>query len=137
MSDKPEISGRDQEQPEELDRIPPVGTTQPLPNIPALKKTADLNFEPYDLNRHREEVREVLAKRLVVLLCAVIGVGGFAFLFMAMRALALDVQIDTKVQALVTFFNVLLTPVVGIVGTVVGFYYGTASSSGPSDKDNS
>jgi hypothetical protein len=116
----------------DLDNVPDSKETKLFPK----SVTTDVDLAPYDMNRHREEVREVLAKRLVLLLCGVVGTGAFAFLFMALRSLALDVNFDDNVQALMTFMNVLLTPVVGIVGTVVGFYYGTASAPGPGGNDH-
>jgi hypothetical protein len=70
----------------------------------------------------REKVRGWLAGALVVTLIAVIGVT-FVYLVMLSRNFA-DLTMHQTVSVIPMIGTTLLTPLVGLVGAVTGFYFG-------------
>lgn len=77
---------------------------------------APLRREPYDPSRDRERVRGTIAKWLILLLVAII-----AALLGGVFAGRLTVDELERVAA------VIISPVVGLLGAVLGFYYGEQS----------
>ena len=71
--------------------------------------------QPYDPARSRERVRGLIAAAMTALFVAVIGV------LLADALLGRDLDYIAKLAALI------LTPVAGLLGAVVGFYYGEQS----------
>ncbi len=81
-----------------------------------LRASADPHREPYDPSRDRERVRGVVALLMIGLLIGIViaMIGGLITGYLSADA-------TEKVAA------VILSPVVGLLGAVLGFYYGEQS----------
>lgn len=94
---------------------------------------ARLDSEDYDPSKERESVRSQIALRLVSLL-AVIVVAPFALLLLGIGCDALgpgsDICRRIPVVTLKEVMDSLLTPMVGLVGAVTGFYFGENKGKG-------
>lgn len=71
---------------------------------------------PYDPAQDREKIRGRIAMALIVLLIGLISLLFVAILFGVIKIDDLDKIVAT-----------VLTPIMGIVGTVIGFYFGEKS----------
>lgn len=87
-----------------------------LSDDPTPTQGATVGATAYDPARDREKVRGRIAMALIVLLIALISL-----LFLAILASVVQVADLDKIVATV------LTPIMGIVGTVIGFYFGEKS----------
>jgi hypothetical protein len=74
--------------------------------------------KPWDPEPARERLRGALAAILLVLLAAVIG--------LAWLALWADIATEPEIKDLL---SVMLTPVVALVGSALGFYFGGKSAT--------
>jgi len=106
----PEGSSAD---PINLNDIPPVQAPPPAPPPPSEPETY---VELYD---QREWVRTTIA--LVLLATLVLLVGGIAVTFMT------GTINEDGLKALISG---LLSPILGVFGTITGFYYGTRAAEG-------
>lgn len=93
------------------------------------------SLKPYNPDEHKDRVREIIAKRLIWLLTGVVGIGALglvgtmaAWLFGGLEANKIEKDLPT----ILLLLNALISPVIGLVGAVVGFYYGTAAANSPS-----
>ncbi|MFM7690092.1 MAG: hypothetical protein ACKPAC_11645 [Alphaproteobacteria bacterium] len=77
---------------------------------------AKFGAAPYDPAQDREKVRGWIASALIILLIGLISLLFVAILFRMVRVDDLDKIVAT-----------VLTPIMGIVGTVIGFYFGEKS----------
>jgi uncharacterized membrane protein len=75
-----------------------------------------LHPKPYSIARAREEVRSIIAKRLIWLLSFTVAA---AFILFYIK----DAHSDLKDLLIVVF-----PPLIAIIGTVLGFYFGTEVS---------
>jgi F0F1-type ATP synthase assembly protein I len=75
----------------------------------------------YDPIRAREEVRSIIAKGLIWLLSATIVIGFALFYFT-------DRYTDLK-----DLLTIIFPPLIAIIGTVLGFYFGAEASKPPDD----
>ena len=82
---------------------------------PAPAGTA-FNATAYDPAQDREKVRGRIAMALIVLLIALVSLLFLAILVSVVKVADLDKIVAT-----------ILTPIMGIVGTVIGFYFGEKS----------
>lgn len=71
----------------------------------------------YDPSRDRESVRGTIALTLVITLVVMIG-----------TILVMAWDIGENVSAFKDIFTMLITPLIAVVGTVTGFYFGQQSS---------
>ena len=98
-----------------------------IPGAAAPPLPAALSTTSYDPSRDRETVRSRIALWLVFLLGVIVCV---PFVLLALRTgcrmLYPDQAVCTAfpVQELIDTVNLLLTPVIGLVGAVTGFYFG-------------
>jgi len=77
--------------------------------------------------RQREYVREFLAKRLVLLLSALLAAG--------LLLIGLQRWTHVPVEAVTSFFQLVFSPVIALVSAATGFYFGT-STVNASDSDS-
>lgn len=82
--------------------------------LPAPVAHATVDSTPYDPTRAREHMRGAIAILLLSILAAVIL---FAFIGLWTMRITID---DTRVV-----LEILFAPLVGLVGAVTGFYYGS------------
>ena len=87
-----------------------------LSDEPSPAQGATVRTAAYDPSQDREKVRGWIAISLIILLIALI-----AMLFLAILTSVVTVGDLDKIVATV------LTPIMGIVGTVIGFYFGEKS----------
>ncbi len=85
------------------------------PDSPAGLGSEAVAFRPYDPARDREWVRGLIAALMTGVFCAVILV------------LAVEALRGSNIDDLAKLSAVILTPVSGLLGAVVGFYYGEQS----------
>ena len=83
---------------------------------PPSAQGATVRSASYDPAQDREKIRGQIAMALIILLIALI-----ALLFLAILASVVKIADLDKIVATV------LTPIMGIVGTVIGFYFGEKS----------
>lgn len=83
---------------------------------PTSKASPRIEAPPYDPYRDRERVRGWIALFLLMLLIAVVGIALFGVLFGKIPVEHLE-----KIGA------IILSPVVGLLGAVMGFYFGEQS----------
>lgn len=103
------------------DKLPSI-TTEALVNNVLHKPDDAISIS---ITKQRENVREFLARRLVTLLAATLGVG---FLLIAFQRLTGVSPTDIR-----TFFELIFGPLVALVSAATGFYFG--STAGPKDND--
>lgn len=113
-------------------------TREGTPGLPtAADSTRELVAEkPYDPVRERENIRGKIATRLVGTLVLVIGMVVAIGVVTAMLCGYSGKCVATTVElrAARAIVELVLTPLVGLVGAVTGFYYGEKSgSSGRAD----
>jgi hypothetical protein len=93
------------------------------------------NSEPFDPSQSRESVRGKIALRLVWLLIAVISmamlIAGLATLSCTTGTKCSDELSGLK--AVKTILDIVVAPLVGLVGSVIGFYFG--EKAGSSEKN--
>ncbi len=93
------------------------------------------NSEPFDRSQSRENVRGKIALRLVWLLIAVISIAmliaGLATLSCTSAAKCPDEFGGLK--PVKTILDIVIAPLVGLVGSVIGFYFG--EKAGSSEKN--
>lgn len=99
---------------------------QPVPQPPptpaaALTLPGGLTAEPFKAIEMRENVRGVIAKWLVLILAALVTV---PFWFIAWRG--------DQAEAVVQILQIVLGPVVALVGSATGFYFGLERSAATS-----
>lgn len=85
---------------------------------------ADLPAKDYDPTRDRETKRGEIALWLIGLLAAII----FGGLLIALIWVLWGDADTARLDALKSIVEMLLTPMVGLVGAVTGFYFGNAKS---------
>jgi len=68
---------------------------------------------PEEIELDREEARELIAKVLIATLVAIV-VGSFATLWFKLAPMT-----DLKM-----LLEIVFTPIIGVIGTILGFYYG-------------
>jgi len=93
-------------------------TTKPSEKIGILAPTPLPGIKPYDPTEDQERIRGVIALALVGLLAA-----------LAVISLAMLQFGGAQVGDVKTLLDVLVGPIVGLVGTVTGFYFGQKSRS--------
>ena len=111
------------------DTVPAATGGDAARSAPPLSNT--LTSEAYDPTREREGVRSQIALRLVSLL-AVIIVAPFVMILLGVGCDALgpgsDICRRIPVITLKEVMDTLLTPMVGLVGAVTGFYFGDSKA---------
>jgi hypothetical protein len=100
--------------------VPDLDLTTEPPVAPTAGTGPALAITPYDPSRDRERLRGTLAKLLLALL-AVVAIGPVAALIFS--------QIDGA--ALKDILAGVFTPLLGVFGTITGFYFGNAQASQP------
>lgn len=109
-----------------LGATPPAGTATP-PSV-----ASSIVEKPYDPTADRETIRGTIAQALIWTLVAVIGAVVLTGLFTVYSCNAKDActgeTIELKTIRVVT--ELVLTPLIGLVGAVTGFYFGEKSSAG-------
>lgn len=108
-----EGSGADRPPTEELvdlsaEEVPPEGRESPVA------------VAPYDPAEDRERVRGRIAQTLVWLLVSIAGLSLIVGAWLALRT-------ENGIEALKIVLELILTPIVGLVGAVTGFYFGEKS----------
>ena len=93
-------------------------------NDPVLDEADPPETKKYDLNRHREDVREKIALRLLWLLIGTVAATGITFLVVLGEDATGQKQ---AMEDLLAFVQVVLPVVTTLLGTVVGFYFGAVS----------
>ena len=88
--------------------------------VEVLKDIPEPRVVPYDPSPHRERFRGVLAMAFSLLLIVLV--------LLPIVLIAIDVINWEDIEGLMTL---VFGSVVGIVGTVVGFYYGTLAGGDP------
>jgi hypothetical protein len=88
--------------------------------------------EPYDPAPARENVRGMIALLLVCTLVAVIGLVMLVGIVTAYNCNPKDACTaeTTELKSIRSVIELVLTPLVGLVGAVTGFYFGEKSASG-------
>jgi len=81
---------------------------------------------PYDPEPARDNVRANIAYAMMMLLFVTI-LGGFAMLYLAWGR---D-DAAARIEDLSSFIQLIFPPVVAVVGSVTGFYFGASSGRGP------
>lgn len=85
---------------------------------PSAAGAVSVQSTPYDLTQDREKARRQIAYWLMGILTLVVGgVAGAA--------------IANGTTDLTTWVSVFLTPIIGLVGTMLGFYFGGDSRPAP------
>lgn len=95
------------------------GTTKEPLDLTASEEPGDVakpGAAPYDPSQDREKVRGWIAIALIALLIGLITLLFIAILWKVVQVGDLDKIVAT-----------VLTPIMGIVGTVIGFYFGEKS----------
>jgi hypothetical protein len=101
---------------------PPGGPPAQLDeNVPPEPGGARFQLQPYDPRRTRENARRTLAVLLLVLLAGVMLLILTATLFG-----------NTSVEDAEDLATALVTPLIGLVGAAIGFYYGGDRGDGVS-----
>jgi hypothetical protein len=116
------------EKPRDLTNIGPAGTTGPgAPSVSA----SQLIEKNYDPTLDRETIRGTIAQALVWTLVVVIGAVVLTGLVTAYGCHARDTcTADTvELKTIRTVIELVLTPLIGLVGAVTGFYFGEKSAS--------
>jgi hypothetical protein len=124
---------------------PPIDVTRLDPNsistrsagpvsAKAAAKAANLEAKPYDPAIDRETTRGTIAQALVWTLVAVIGavvVAGLLTVYYCHneKACAAD---TVEIKTLRAVVEIVMTPLIGLVGAVTGFYFGEKSAAGKS-----
>jgi hypothetical protein len=99
-------------------------TKDPL-EIERVKGISDpLQTPPFDLVQAREKMRGRLALILVLVLAGIV-IAAFIYALISLFILKTFRDLDT----LKTVLEILFAPVVGLVGSVTGFYFGEKSKS--------
>lgn len=103
---------------------------------PATPSTSRFVEKPFDPAPERENVRGTIALALVWTLVVVIGVVVLAGLAIESACYSKDVctaeTIELKTMSKV--LELVLTPLIGLVGAVTGFYFGEKSAAGSNNK---
>lgn len=76
-----------------------------------------IKTEPWNQERERDQTRSIVAGALILLLIAIVIL---PFVLLAIKAI--------DIVALDTLLKIVFAPVVGLVGSVIGFYFGSQSS---------
>jgi hypothetical protein len=109
-----------------------VNRLSPASGGPRSAKDANLEAKPYDPTLDRETIRGTIAQALVWTLVGVIAVVVLAGLVTAYACHAKDAcsadAIELKTIRVV--IELILTPLIGLVGAVTGFYFGEKSGAG-------
>jgi hypothetical protein len=111
-----------------------VNRLSPPTSGPTPAEAANLEAKPYDPSLDRETTRGTIARTLVWTLVVVIGVVllaglGTIWTCHAKDACAADVVDLKPIRAMV---ELVMTPPIGLVGAVTGFYFGEKSAAGKS-----
>lgn len=85
---------------------------------PPSPSPAPVEVQDYDPAEDREKVRGRIAQTLVWLLVGVVGVSVLAGIWLASKAEG------GNIETLKMVLELVLTPLVGLVGAVTGFYFG-------------
>lgn len=135
MAGEDEPRGSDQPDEQSLDEVPvaPAHAARSLDEAPAMPGRPvqpGVEQRDYDPTEDREKKRGQIALILVWMLAGII-IGGF--LVILGRAFCIGVGGTAvceglKVVEVRTLIEMLLTPIVGLVGAVTGFYFGEKKS---------
>ena len=110
-------------EPLELDAEPP----RFVPNSPS-QIASQIKSAPYDPSRDRESMRGKIAMRLVwTLMALVAGAFGLAVASVVICGSSACNAATASMEQVKTIVELLLTPMVGLVGAVTGFYFGEQS----------
>jgi len=90
---------------------------------PSSQGPGPVDLRDYDPAEDREKVRGRIAQTLVWLLVGVVGASLLAGIW-------LSASPEGKIETLKVVLELVLTPLVGLVGAVTGFYFGEKSAKG-------
>jgi hypothetical protein len=101
---------------------------------PATPSTSKFVEKPYDPAPDRENVRGTIALALVSTLVGVIGVVVLAGLLIETACYSKDACTPETIElkTISKMLELILTPLIGLVGAVTGFYFGEKSATGSS-----
>lgn len=116
--------------PKDLTEINPAPASVSPPDIEAPVE------EPYDPAPARENVRGTIALLLVWTMVAVIVLVMFVGIVTAYNCRLKDACTaeTTDLKSIRSVIELILTPLVGLVGAVTGFYFGEKSASGKAGR---
>jgi multisubunit Na+/H+ antiporter MnhC subunit len=121
-------------QPQDLTNIGPAGSTGATAPLSSASRFIEKNYDPtLDRETIRGTIAQALVWTLVVVIVAVILMG----LVTAYGCHAKDTTCSADAIELKTtraVIELVLTPLIGLVGAVTGFYFGEKSASGKSDS---
>lgn len=80
---------------------------------PPVEITSRPDTKPYNPEPHREVMRSTLAITLVLLLAMLIGLASYALIWGKI-----------PIADIKSFLELIFTPLVALVGSAIGFYYG-------------
>jgi hypothetical protein len=106
----------------------------PLAGGQTSAKDANIDAKPYDPGRARETVRGTIAQALVWTLVGVIAAIVLAGLVTAYACHFKDscTPETVEIKTLRAVVEIVMTPLIGLVGAVTGFYFGEKSAAGRS-----
>lgn len=97
----------------------------------AAPRPPSIDTGTYNPSHDREQKRGRVALMLLWLLSAIVG-GSFLLLLIGLLAIGLGADLEKfqgVVESMASVLQVLLTPIVGLVGAVTGFYFGEKSAA--------
>ena len=104
-------------------------------SVPTSAQDANIETKPYDPTPDRENVRGLIAQALVWTLVVVIAAVVLSGLITAYACHAKDACSPeaVEIKTLRAVVEIVMTPLIGLVGAVTGFYFGEKSAAGRSD----
>jgi hypothetical protein len=113
-------------QPQGGGQIPPPENSGDVDGVSSVIDLGDITgvTEPQSLDHKQEETRAKIAKILVYLLC---GIVFFSFLTLWLSfglSATSESNLAVKLEDLKALLEIVLSPVVAVVGSVIGFYFG-------------
>jgi len=110
-----------EEAPASDDASETIDFTSLEPDVPPPERDPQVRLNPVD--EHREKARHNIAMWLLVIVGAIV-VASFAIIARLEAQLRAPEDFKIQVEAIKDLALVFFTPLIGVLGAVVGFYYG-------------
>jgi len=107
------------------DEVDLVSSDRPVPEIRTVP--VDVTTSPYDAEKARDDIRGKLALLLIYLLIFVVVAAFVSIWIQVLIAWTKGNNIDTTIP-LKDMLQLILAPVVGLVGAATGYYFGVSST---------